>query len=81
MVLFASGRTAANPTSHTETLPAAWLPPNDLELQTQHGKRRFVLGRRNWKVSGQSNRLLAHGGLSLLEVFIPFVELSKLKAN
>jgi hypothetical protein len=75
--IFASGRTAANSSSTTPTQPAAWLPPIDLELATQHGNHRFVLGRRNWKVSGQSNRLLAHGGLSLLEVFVPYIELSK----
>jgi hypothetical protein len=75
--IFASGRTAANTSLPNSPQPAAWLPPIDLELQTQHGNHRFVLGRRNWKVSGQSNRLLAHGGLSLLEVFVPFIELSK----
>ena len=57
--------------------PSAWVPPIDLELTSVHGKYRFVLGRRKWKVSGQSNRLLAHGGLSLLEVFVPFFEISK----
>ncbi|MCC7337865.1 MAG: hypothetical protein IT422_22485 [Pirellulaceae bacterium] len=75
--LFASGRTAAKPNPSVDTQPAAWLPPIDIELDTQHGTHRFVLGRRNWKVSGQNNRLLAHGGLSLLEVFVPFIELSR----
>jgi len=75
--IFASGRTTANSAFSNATQHAAWLPPIDLELQTQHGKHRFVMGRRNWKVSGQSNRLLAHGGLSLLEVFVPYIELSK----
>ena len=72
--LFKSARSAS--TSGEEN-PSAWIPPIDLELTTVHGKHRFVLGRRKWKVTGQANRLLAHGGLSLLEVFVPFVELSK----
>ena len=74
---FKSGRTAVSPALPSDTEPAAWMPPIDLELKTQHGKHRFVLGRRKWKVPGEKNRLLAHGGLSLLEVFVPFIELSK----
>ncbi|QDS97681.1 hypothetical protein [Adhaeretor mobilis] len=74
--LFKSGRTAVVPPSTEPTEPAAWMPPIDLELETEHGKHRFALGRRKWKVSGEKNRLLAHGGLSLLEVFVPFFELS-----
>ena len=73
---FGSKRAAASSSDGTSE-PAAWVPPIDLELETTHGKHRFVLGRRKWKVSGQANRLLAHGGLSLLEVFVPYVELSK----
>ena len=72
--LFKSARSAS---TSGDGDPPAWVPPIDLELATVHGKHRFVLGRRKWKVTGQANRLLAHGGLSLLEVFVPFIELSK----
>lgn len=77
--VFKSARTAASVASLDGDAPepAAWIPPIDLELKTAHGQHRFVLGRRKWKVSGQSNRLLAHGGLSLLEVFVPFIEMAK----
>ena len=77
--VFKSARTAASVATDdgTDSDVAAWIPPIDLELKTTHGQHRFALGRRKWKVSGQSNRLLAHGGLSLLEVFVPFIELSK----
>lgn len=54
---------------------ASWLPPLDLALTTSHGHHRFVLGRRKWKVQG-GTPTLTHGGLSLLEVAVPFIELS-----
>ncbi|WP_437191342.1 hypothetical protein [Planctomicrobium sp. SH527] len=69
--LFKSGRTA---TSDNED--GAWVPPIDLQLGTCHGSHRYVLGRRKWKSSG-GYPTLHHGGLSLLEVFVPFIELSK----
>lgn len=69
--LFKSGRTA---TSDSED--GAWVPPIDLQLTTSHGSHRYVLGRRKWKSSG-GYPTLHHGGLSLLEVFVPFIELSK----
>ena len=69
--LFKSGRTA---TSDSED--GAWVPPIDLRLVTSHGSHRHVLGRRKWKSSG-GYPTLHHGGLSLLEVFVPFIELSK----
>lgn len=49
-----------------------WVPPLDLRL----GAHQFVLGRRKWKGSS-GYPTLQHGGLSLLEVFVPFIELSK----
>lgn len=69
--LFKSGRAAANSVEL-----GSWVPPIDLPLTTTHGTHRFVLGRRKWKSAG-GYPTLHHGGLSLLEVFVPFVELSK----
>jgi len=53
-----------------------YVPPLDLELQTRHGRNRFVLGRRKWSVQG-GYPTLAHGGLSVLEVAVPFIEISR----
>lgn len=69
--LFKSGRTATN-----DSEDGAWVPPIDLRLTTSHGSHRHVLGRRKWKSAG-GYPTLHHGGLSLLEVFVPFLELSK----
>jgi hypothetical protein len=55
---------------------SGFLPPLDLHLSTPHGVHGFVLGRRKWASQG-GYPLLAHGGLSLLEVVVPFIELSK----
>ncbi len=52
------------------------VPPLELTLQTRHGHNRFVLGRRKWSVQG-GYPTLAHGGLSVLEVAVPFIELSR----
>lgn len=54
----------------------AWVPPIDMLLNTNHGENLFVLGRRKWKSSG-GYPTLTHGGLSVLEVAVPFIELSK----
>jgi hypothetical protein len=62
--------------SHGAGTPHHWSPPISLCLQTQHGEFQFALGRRKWK-SGSGYPTLAHGGLSLLEVAVPYVELSK----
>jgi len=69
--LFKSGR-SATPDGHD----GSWVPPIDLQLTTPHGTHRFVLGRRKWK-SAAGYPTLQHGGLSLLEAFVPFIELSK----
>ena len=69
--LFKSGRTAVG-----DCEDGAWVPPIDLSLSTDHGTHRLVLGRRKWKSAG-GYPTLHHGGLSLLEVFVPFIELSK----
>lgn len=68
---FKSGRFAASETEQT-----GWVPPVDLSLTTTHGVNTFVLGRRKWKSSG-GYPTLTHGGLSVLEVAVPFVALSR----
>ncbi len=55
-----------------------WVPPIDLSLNTQHGRHQFVLGRRKWKSAG-GYPTLTHGGLSVLEVAVPFIEISYAK--
>lgn len=55
---------------------ANMVPPLDIDLVTPHGTHSFVLGRRKWRVSG-GYPTLAHGGLSILEVFVPMIELSR----
>ena len=58
------------------SVPGSWVPPIDVTLETPHGRHGFVLGRRKWKSQG-GYPTLAHGGLSLLEVAVPFIELSR----
>jgi len=69
--VFKSGRSAPANTSE-----APWVPPIDLKLTNSHGTHQYVLGRRKWK-SSAGYPTLQHGGLSLLEVFVPFFEMSK----
>ena len=52
-----------------------FLPPLSLALDTAHGTHRFALGRRRWRSQG-GYPTLAHGGLSLLEIFVPFIQLA-----
>jgi hypothetical protein len=47
-----------------------------LELMTKHGITQFALGRRKWKSQG-GYPTLTHGGLTVLEVASPFIELSR----
>lgn len=61
--------------SGSET-PQHWMPPVALSLTTEHGTSQFALGRRKWRSAG-GYPTLAHGGLSLLEVAVPFIEISK----
>jgi hypothetical protein len=51
------------------------LPPVLLQGTGSHGTHRQALGRWKWKAPG-GYPTLAHGGLTLLEVLSPFVELS-----
>jgi hypothetical protein len=68
---FKSGRAVAA----TEALDE-WVPPIELLLDTPSGSHAFALGRRKWKSQG-GYPTLAHGGLSILEVAVPFIELSR----
>ncbi len=56
--------------------PGPWVPPLDLVLDTPSGRHAFVVGRRKWKSPG-GYPTLSHGGLTLLEVVVPFVEVSR----
>ncbi|MCC1497956.1 hypothetical protein [Alcanivorax sp. 1008] len=56
--------------------PHYWVPPLTQTIQSEHGKWELVLGRRKWKSQG-GYPSLTHGGLSLLEVAVPFIEISK----
>jgi hypothetical protein len=53
-----------------------WSPPISFSFQSAHGVNQFALGRRKWRSAG-GYPTLAHGGLSLLEVAVPFIELSR----
>ena len=64
----------AEQTFNNEPLP--WIPPIDWPLITSHGPYRLILGRRKWKCQG-GYPLLQHGGLSLLEMFVPFLEIGR----
>ena len=68
---FKGGRSASG-----DLPPGRWVPPIDIVLDTPSGRHAFALGRRKWKSQG-GYPTLAHGGLSLLEVAVPFIELSK----
>ena len=57
-------------------MDGTWVPPIDLRLKSSSGTYQYVLGRRKWKSSG-GYPTLQHGGLSLLEVFVPYIELTK----
>lgn len=54
----------------------SWVPPIDLSVETKHGRNLFVSGRRKWKSAG-GYPTLTHGGLSVLEVAVPFIELTR----
>ena len=56
--------------------PGPFVPPVALPIGSPHGNYLLALGRRKWKSQG-GYPTLTHGGLSLLEVLSPFVELSR----
>jgi len=68
---FGSSRSA--PGSGT---PHHWSPPISLCLKNANSSNQFALGRRKWRSAG-GYPTLSHGGLSLLEVAVPFIEISK----
>ena len=53
-----------------------FVPPVALQIDSPHGAYLLALGRRKWRSPG-GYPTLTHGGLSLLEVLSPFVELTK----
>lgn len=69
---FGGGR--SKPIGPTD-MAGPWAPPLDLALDTATGRHALALGRRKWKIQG-GYPTLGHGGLTLLEVAVPFVELS-----
>jgi hypothetical protein len=68
---FSSGRGRAG-TGNT----GPFVPPVALHINNSHGAHLLALGRRKWRSQG-GYPTLTHGGLSLLEVLSPFVELTK----
>ncbi len=70
---FKSGRSAS--TSLPEDRQY-WIPPLTQTIQGQNGSWCIVLGRKKWKSQG-GYPTLTHGGLSILEVAVPYIELSK----
>ena len=68
---FASGRSAVGV---GEAGP--FVPPVAMQINGPHGAHRLAVGRWKWKSQG-GYPTLTHGGLSLLEVLSPFVELTK----
>ena len=68
---FASGRSTKG---NGDTGP--FVPPVALQINSPHGAHLLAVGRWKWKSQG-GYPTLTHGGLSLLEVLSPFVELTK----
>jgi hypothetical protein len=72
---FRSGRSRAGKTV-SELDPGPFAPPVALALDGPHGPHLLALGRWKWKSQG-GYPTLTHGGLSLLEVLCPHIELSR----
>jgi len=68
---FASGRSKSGTND-----PGPFVPPVALQINSPHGAHLLAVGRWKWKSQG-GYPTLTHGGLSLLEVLSPFVELTK----
>ena len=68
---FSSGRSKAG---SGDTGP--FVPPVALQINSPHGANLLAVGRWKWKSQG-GYPTLTHGGLSLLEVLSPFVEITK----
>lgn len=56
--------------------PGPFVPPVALQVNSPHGKHLLAVGRWKWRSQG-GYPTLAHGGLSLLEMLSPFVEITK----
>ena len=61
-------------------ISSPFCPPIDLTISGRSGLTKMVLGRRKWKVAG-GHPPANHGGLTLLEVAVPFIEISRSGAN
>lgn len=72
---FKSGRSRSAKTLE-ELDRGPFAPPAALTVDGPHGPHLLALGRLKWRSQG-GYPTLAHGGLSLLEVLSPFVELTK----
>lgn len=68
---FSSGRSASGAGN-----TGPFVPPVALQINSPHGAHLLALGRLKWRSQG-GYPTLTHGGLSLLEVLSPFVELTK----
>ncbi|MEW4336446.1 hypothetical protein [Chromobacterium vaccinii] len=68
---FSSGRSKAGKGD-----AGPFVPPVALQIDSAQGAHLLALGRRKWRSQG-GYPTLTHGGLSLLEVLSPFIELTK----
>lgn len=68
---FKSGRDVAGAAD-----AGSFVPPVATQVNSPHGAHLLAVGRWKWRSQG-GYPTLAHGGLSLLEVLSPFVEISK----
>lgn len=53
-----------------------FVPPVAIQISSPHGAYRLAVGRWKWRSPG-GYPTMTHGGLSLLEVLSPFIEISK----
>lgn len=70
---FKSGRSTNAPENEDNHY---WVPPLTQTIKGESGSWKLVLGRKKWKSQG-GYPTLTHGGLSILEVAVPFLEISK----
>jgi hypothetical protein len=72
---FSSGRSKAG-TGLSQADCGPFVPPVAMHINSPHGAQLLALGRWKWRSQG-GYPTLTHGGLSLLEVLSPFVEISR----
>lgn len=72
---FASGRGTALSTGAGDDDSGPFVPPVTLRVDPARGPHLLALGRFKWKSQG-GYPTLTHGGLSLLEMLSPFIELT-----